>query len=520
MSQLIAIPGYRIEREIGSGAMAKVYLAIHENLERQVALKVMSTDLQGDKTFCDRFIKEARIMGRLVHPYIITVYDSGSYAHQYYLAMEYIPNGTTLKERIRNGLPIQQALNFLKPIASALGFAHQQGFVHRDVKPANVLIRPDGTPLLADFGIAKSFSADATQMTQAGWTVGTPNYMSPEQALGGQLDARSDLYSLGVMFYEMLTGSKPYSSPIEHIQSPLPQLPMPLRPYQPLIDRLMAKRPDDRFSSAEELIAAIDALLVRGPQDSEATQLSAPSESTVISKPTTVRESNTRLMSSTRSGPRTATQPDLENSEAGAYTQVMANVAQKRIARSRYGLVLAGVGALGVGVAVMSYPALWQEALRGLSSEVTSPPQIPGGTPSLRELAVVAPERPTTPGPEVRATPSPQTNPVLGSPTTNDQSRIRRLLIIANVHRDTGFLTDPPGSNALEAYEQILAIDPNNEEALRGLDEIAYHFYTLALEARQNGEPLTTVMSYVREGLRVRPRHRELLTLLGRGQAQ
>ncbi len=516
MTELMTIPGYRIEREIGSGAMAKVYLAVHENLERQVALKVMSTELQGDRTFCDRFIKEARIMGRLAHPNIITVYDSGAYAHQYYLAMEYIPNGTTLKDRIRSGLPVQQALTFLKPIASALGFAHQQGFVHRDVKPANVLLRPDNTPLLADFGIAKSFGADATQMTQAGWTVGTPNYMSPEQALGGTLDARSDLYSLGVMFFEMLTGTKPYSSPIEHIQSPLPQLPGPLRTYQPLINKLMAKRPDDRFPSAEALIVAIDALLqppslLAAGDKEEATRITAKPD---ILRPAGADGGDTHLINSVLSAPSrpAGDRPVVDN------TRFLNTAPRTAGARGGLWLGVTTVITLILGGLLATHPAvqpLWQSPL---PISTTTPPRpadpvVPPREPP-RDLVINSPVIGAPSGdPRVNR---PASNPAGSSGDV--QSRIRRLLIIANVHRDTGFFTDPPGSNALEAYEQVLALDPNNADAARGLDDIAAHFQTLAEQARDNGEPLPTVMGYVREGLRARPRHSALIALLTRLQ--
>lgn len=184
------------------------------------------------------------------------------------MAMEYLGGGN-LKERLDTGLPLEEALLILEQIAKPLGYAHQHGFIHRDVKPANILFRVDNSAVLSDFGIAKGVS-DNTQLTAMGWTLGTPNYMSPEQALGKPVDARSDLYSLGVVFFEMLTGSRPFQSQdsfrtaMMHVQEPIPRLPKPMAVCQDLVDRLMAKNPDDRFSNAEELLDAIVHLRTSG----------------------------------------------------------------------------------------------------------------------------------------------------------------------------------------------------------------------------------------------------------------
>jgi serine/threonine-protein kinase PpkA len=255
------IPGYTIEKRLGSGAMASVYLALQNALERRVALKVMASSLSIDDTFRRRFVKEGRIIGQLNHPHIITVYDIGEYEGHYYMAMEYIGGGT-LKERIERGLSVEQTVGIVCQIAKALGYAHGRGFVHRDVKPANILFRDDDTAVLSDFGIARGFD-ESTRLTMAGWTLGTPNYMSPEQALGKTLDARSDLYALGVVFYEMLTGARPYqatdsiSLALKHVSEPIPRLPDNLALYQGVIDRLLAKDPQDRFARAEDMIEAV-----------------------------------------------------------------------------------------------------------------------------------------------------------------------------------------------------------------------------------------------------------------------
>nr|WP_277425140.1 serine/threonine-protein kinase [Pseudomonas chlororaphis] len=271
------IPGYAIERELGEGAMATVYLATQRSLERKVALKVMAAALAADRSFCERFLREGKTLARLSHPHTVTIYDIGNVGHFYYMAMEYLPNGT-LKERIAEGLSPQQGLVYLRQIALALGYAHAQGLVHRDVKPANILFRANGSAVLSDFGIAKSLE-DHTQFTQAGFAVGTPSYMSPEQARGQQIDGRTDLYALGVVLYEILTGKLPYigsdslSTALAHLTEPLPELPIAHGRCQGILRKLLAKDPAERFADADTLIAALDNLPPAGAAEAEATQL-------------------------------------------------------------------------------------------------------------------------------------------------------------------------------------------------------------------------------------------------------
>lgn len=267
MENTIQIPGYRIEKLIGSGAMAKVYLAVQKSLERKVALKLMASTMLSDPTFSERFLKEGKIVAQLNHPNIVTIFDIGLTDSCYYMAMEYVDGGHTLKELIQGGMDVEQSVAILRQIAAALGYAHRQGFVHRDVKPANILLRKDDIPVLSDFGIAKSF--DGTQMTAVGSTMGTPSYMSPEQIRGGEVDARSDLYSLGVVFFEMLTGKKPYEADSipavlwKHVNDSVPKLPKRLTAFQPIVDKLMAKESDDRFPTAEMLVAAINKIDIK-----------------------------------------------------------------------------------------------------------------------------------------------------------------------------------------------------------------------------------------------------------------
>lgn len=258
------IPGYQIEREIGQGGMAIVYLATQESLHRPVALKVIKPVLSTDEEFAQRFLREGRIIAQLSDPHIVTVYDIAAHDHTYYLSMEYLPGGT-LQQRIRNGLPLEEVLPIARAIASALHYAHRRNIIHRDIKPQNILFRENGTPVLTDFGIAKTLGT-TTVMTRTGLSLGTPRYMSPEQIRGQMVDARADLYSFGVLFYEMLIGHVPFNAEdsfalaMMHVTAPIPELPPKLQTFQPLLNKLLDKDPGLRFQTGQEFITALDAL--------------------------------------------------------------------------------------------------------------------------------------------------------------------------------------------------------------------------------------------------------------------
>ncbi|MFC6670089.1 serine/threonine-protein kinase [Marinobacterium aestuariivivens] len=257
------IPGYQLKNEIGKGGMSTVYLAVQESLDREVALKIMAPALVADEDFRIRFLKEGKIVAKLIHPNIVTVYDIGAFESYYYMALEYASGGN-LSQYIQKGLPKEHALLILRHIASALGYAHALGFIHRDVKSANILFRADKTPVLSDFGIAKAAASSGTQLTQAGLAIGTPKYMSPEQTMGKTVTAQSDFYSLGVVFHEMLTRRCPFEGEdsfviaYKHINAPIPALPSDCAEFQPILDRLLAKSPDNRYSNTQELFSAID----------------------------------------------------------------------------------------------------------------------------------------------------------------------------------------------------------------------------------------------------------------------
>jgi len=262
----LKIPGYKILRPLAEGGMASVYLAVQESLDRPVVLKLL-------KKFNDvyqsaRFVNEGRIIASLNHHNIITIYDIGVFGERHYLSMEYLAGGN-LEDRILERMTPAAALEVLEVIGGCLDFVHRKNIIHRDIKPANILFHSDGTPILTDFGVAKQQSTDS-RLTKDGTALGSPYYISPEQAENKSVDGRADIYSLGIILYEMLTGKKPFQGDsdiqiiISHISDPVPSLPPELEQYQELLDRMIAKDPEERFSSAAELLDYIRAFRQAG----------------------------------------------------------------------------------------------------------------------------------------------------------------------------------------------------------------------------------------------------------------
>jgi serine/threonine protein kinase len=270
---------YVIERKLGSGGMADVYLAEDQELGRRVALKLLDDRHASDEQFVERFRREAQSAAGLNHPSIVSIFDRGYAEGTYYIAMEYL-DGRTLKELlVKNGpTPVPIAIDYARQILGALAFAHRNGIVHRDIKPHNIVVGGDGRLKVTDFGIARS---GASQMTEAGSIVGTAQYLSPEQARGAPVDPRSDIYSLGVVLYEMLTGKVPFTgdTPVEIAMKHLSQVPEPpseLRDGIPhdldaVVMRALAKDPEQRYATAEEMDADL-ARIARGVAVSRETE--------------------------------------------------------------------------------------------------------------------------------------------------------------------------------------------------------------------------------------------------------
>ncbi len=289
---------YQIIEPLGQGGMATVFKALDTHLDRIVAVKIMMEQGQHSTQYVGRFRREARAMAQLTHPAIVNILDYGDQDGVLYLVMELMPGGT-LKQKLGKPMPPEQAARILLPIARGLHYAHQHDIIHRDIKPTNILLTDSGEPMISDFGIAKIMQGEETTgLTTTGAVIGTPEYMAPEQGLGKEIDKRADIYSLGIVFYEMVTGVRPYTANtpltvlLKHASEPLP----PPRQFVPnipadverLLYKMLAKNPEDRYSNMEEVIACLEKI-------AQGKKLAPDKARPVAIKPPAARKINWRL---------------------------------------------------------------------------------------------------------------------------------------------------------------------------------------------------------------------------------
>jgi serine/threonine protein kinase len=457
------VPGYAVERVIGKGGMATVYLATQESLNRHVVLKVLDeVNAEKSEDLIERFIAEGRIIASLRHPNIITIYDIGVADNALYISMEYVQGGD-LKRRMELPMSADEALEYLSKVASALAEAHRHGIVHRDVKPANILFRDENTPLLTDFGIAKQVDTES-DLTSTGIFLGSPNYVSPEQADGVKIDGRADIYSLGCIFYEMLTGRKPYLSDsvidivIQHKQGAIPKFPEEYAEFQPLLDRMMAKARDKRIPDAETLIREIGKI-----QDGRRRKAKGLDP---------LDDTNTRM--------------------------------ERRNRRGRQ--ILAALILLGLTM----FSSLKYVEIRIKGAPVRTD-RVSTET-AIDEIAAVPPPAPAPAVPE--ATTQGETAPqeITGAAEPPPEQVIQALTWLGRQSLEEYKLTYPPKDNAYYYFSRLLEIDPGNPTAVKGILEVSDRYTVLAEQAMARNETEKAV-AYVDIGLRVNPQNQALRTM-------
>ncbi len=432
------IPGYRILRRLGLGGMATVYLGIQQSLARPVAIKVLSSDHTPSDEVVQRFEREARTIAQLDHPHIVSIYDIGrTSSGQFYYTMPYLPNGDLAAHHLQ-GKP-DRVLGVMRALAEALGCAHDQGIVHRDVKPENVLFDRLDRPLLTDFGIALN-DVRQPRVTREGATIGSSGYMSPEQARGQPVDGRSDLYSLGVLCHELLTGELPFvgsdalAIALAHIERPVPRLPVTRRVWQPLIDKALAKHPDARFQSAEEMLAALDVI---------EKQMSAPP----------------------RSGMTRWWPPLVE----GFYA----------IPRRHRAIALGGL----IVVALLALLALLPHVPERAATAVPVP--VDGSLPRADAVpAAGAPAADPTPAEPAPPDPAPPSAAIAAEvESTSREQHLQQATDLMSIGR----MLTPDGNDAASQYLAILAAEPRQPDALKGIARILNLLAARATKAIEAG---------------------------------
>ncbi|NPV66763.1 MAG: protein kinase [Anaerolineae bacterium] len=399
---------YEILERLGRGGMAEVFRGYHPALDRYVAIKLLHTFLADDPEFKSRFEREAQNVARLKHPGIVQVYDFeyDEANESYYMVMELI-DGPTLKDRLfelsqaHDRPPLEEALRIIRAAADALAYAHRQGMIHRDMKPANLMLDRDGRVVLTDFGIAKIVTG--AQFTASGGMVGTPAYMAPEQGLGEAGDERSDIYSLGVILFQLCTGQLPFEAEtplatiLKHLHEPVPS-PRDLNPALPqdveaIILKAMAKEPSERFQSAAEMVEHIDAALQR---------LQQPSGAAVPALPVT--DSNPAEAASPGTGALAAHHPLRAGFRARWF---LAGAFALLLIAGWWGV---NSGVLSLGLLATTTPTLTPTASATITPSLT-PSATPSGTPSETPTATTTPTSTPTLTPTFTATATPSATP-------------------------------------------------------------------------------------------------------------
>jgi serine/threonine protein kinase len=460
------IPGYLIERQIGQGGMATAYLAEQISLGRRVVLKVLDSKVRVTTAVVERFLNEGRLIASLNHPHIITIYDIGQSDDDVFISMEYVEGGD-LKERMQQLVfaPVE-AVDVIAKIASGLAAAHKNGIVHRDVKPGNILFRSDGTPLLSDFGIAKRLSGNS-DLTQTGMFLGSPNYMAPEQSEDGALDGRADIYVLGVIFYEMLSGQRAYLADsvidviVMHKKAPIPQLPLGLEHFQVLLNLMMAKDRKERFRDAPALLHFIAEMRRSGAIKSKEQMTANPDIditgehlSTVVPEPPVTRVA----------------------------------LVQRKLAMPQVLMI----GLLGL-------------CLLGWATLLTIERQM---------------RKPSAPHVQVAVTLDSVSNdtilnlsPLGATPTPGESLQVAQALLwLAHHSLDEFRLTAPPRDNAYYYFSRLLHIDSGNVDAAVGLRKVAAQYAFLA-EREIAHDRVDAAISFIRIGLQIDPQNDTLRTL-------
>ena len=457
--------------------MALVYLAVHEGLHREVAIKVMSKHLDEDAGFGERFMREARIVANLNHQNIVTVYDVNSYDGYHYIAMEYLPGGITLDHKIKQGITPEAGITTIQHVATALGYAHDKGIIHRDVKPENIMYRENGSAVLTDFGIARSTSSSATKMTATGTIIGTPHYMSPEQAQGEELGPGADIYSLGVVFYEVLTGEVPFDADssiailLKHVSEPVPTLDAELAVYQPVLEGMLAKDTVSRYQDCADIVADLDSLVSGG----------AVSKKTLIRNATAINPATPAAIAAIK--------------KAEGKTGSQATPAKKKLLiPALAATVLVVASAAGYIFYDQNQAEQEQQKLAQVKQQqeqklLEEKQQLAAKLAAEKEEKLKAEKLKAE---KIKAQQL-ATQDKAAEQKQAEASRLAEQEILLEQATEliaAGNYYDENGNGAFGAYQKILAIDPDQPAAIKGIENVRNHFLQQADKYMQESKPV------------------------------
>ncbi len=517
----VNIPGYTVINRIGGDGLATIYLAYQHNLERQVALKLSSSHLATNPECADRFLRKAMIGAGLFHRHIVPVYECGCFRDQYFLTMEYLPGGD-FRQRMNQGCSAGAAMRIVYDIASALEYAHTKALVHGDIRPENILFREDGSAVLTGFGITEELQAEVDHLRAGMNLSGSAQYMSPERIGGEELDKRADIYSLGVVLFEALSGRPLLDSTatvvdaLIQIEDPVPLLPSELSALQPLLYKMLAKNRDARFSTMAEVMLAMKAFL----------------DSPEAFKPVSPKKTS-------QASPGTASLIELENSdyeptesflrdwpmdEAESPLADSPSIPTKPRRRSHF-LLLSAVALLAaLPVGLHQWPTLVPDALDSVAQlgEHPQAPMLEQAQEQAQEPTLEQTPAPVEPLPLAVAVTPPESAPADLAPSTIAELPAPGAIVekaaetpaetpgeaVARLLAEAGNVmqSSPSDTRAYGQYQEVLQLDPGNRAALNGIAMVTGRYLDLA-SAALNQDKLDSAQRYVDRASTLTSRH-------------
>ncbi|MBK9654519.1 MAG: protein kinase [Rhodanobacteraceae bacterium] len=480
------IPNYTLLSKLGEGAMAEVWLGEHKRNGRKAAIKVLKPSALADGDAEKLFLREGQVLAGFDHPNIVKIYDNDRVGDLAYLVMEHLSGGTLLERMQRAPISIGEALGLVAQIAGGLEAAHRQQVIHRDLKPANIMLRDETTPVLTDFGASRLLDR-STIYGRDGMIVGTPIYMSPEQVQGQTLSGSSDLYALGILFFELLTGDRPFpgvSFPeiaAQHLYAPIPQLPAPIAMLQPVLERLLAKKPEERYPSAQAFVDDLRAVFIHdealrlqvgyaGTSMAWSSQLRALGFVLDREQKVEVRRAQGEYLREQDAATKLATaQAPTPTPAAGAHRSPAATAPVEPLVQAPARSPLALIAALALAAVLGG--GWWWSQREPLAADPGRAESGSGATPASPPFVMPAPDTPTTAGTSVDAT---------GPIVTGSPDKTEAVASAASSAAETA-------AAMAEAERAVAALELRNRYIAADLDSVRDHKTGLLWAASDNG---------------------------------